>query len=122
MGEPAGDDGVSGELAHVAAGELPDLGRDAVLLHQRLLGEVELQRVVRGQRDVEAARQVVRQRGPVVVQEERVVGQRPGIIFSQTAATSRYRSGNGGRVSTGTLAVQRRDFPSQCSALVCSQC
>ena len=76
MGEPAGDDGVPGELAHVAAGELPDLGRDAVLLHQRLLGEVELERVVRGQRDVEAARQVVRQRGPVVVQEERVVGQR----------------------------------------------
>ena len=77
---------------------------------------MELERV-RGQRDVEAARQVVRQRGPVVVQEERVVGQRPGIIFSQTAATSRYRSGRGGRVSTGILAVHRRDSPSQLSTL-----
>ena len=76
MGEPAGDDGVSGELAHVAAGELPDLGRDAVLLHQRLLGEVELKGVVGGDGDVEASGKVVRQGGAVVGQEEGVVAER----------------------------------------------
>ena len=73
MGEPAGDDGVPGELAHVAAGELPDLGRDAVLLHQGLLGEVELERVVSGEGDVEAPGEIVRQGGAVVVEKEGVV-------------------------------------------------
>ena len=52
---------VPGQLAHVAAGQLPDLGRDAVLLHQRFLGEVELERIVRGQGDVETSHQVVMQ-------------------------------------------------------------
>ena len=58
--EPTGHHGVPGELAHVAAGEFPDLGRDAVLLHQGLLGEVELQRVVGGEGDVEAPGEIVR--------------------------------------------------------------
>ena len=71
--EPTGHHGVPGELAHVAAGELRDLGRDTVLLHHRLLGEVELQRVVSREGDVEAPGEIVRQGGAVVVEEERVV-------------------------------------------------
>ena len=67
---------VSGELAHVAGGEFPDLSGDAILFHERLFGEVELQRVVRGERDVEAARQIFGQRISVVVEEQRIVGQR----------------------------------------------
>ena len=43
--------------------ELRDLGRDAVLLHHRLLGEVELQRVVSRKGDVEAPGEIVRQGG-----------------------------------------------------------
>ena len=58
--EPAGHHGVPGQLAHVAAGEFPDLGRYAVLLHQRLLGEVELEGVVSGEGDVEAPGEIVR--------------------------------------------------------------
>ena len=53
-----------------------DLSSYGVLLHERLLGEVELERVVRGQRDVEAAHEVVIQRRAGVLQEQRVVGQR----------------------------------------------
>ena len=64
VGEPAGEDRVPGELAHVARGELPDLRGDGVLLHERLLREVELQRVVRRQGHVQAAGQVLGQRGP----------------------------------------------------------
>ena len=89
--EPGLEHGVARHLAQVAAagqelqeilshfsipGEFPDLSRDAVLLHEGLLGEVELERVIRGQRDVEAAGEVVRERGAGVVQEQRVVGQR----------------------------------------------
>ena len=59
MREPASDDGVPGQLAHVAAGQLPDLGRDAVLLHQRFLGEVELERIVSGEGDIESSGEVV---------------------------------------------------------------
>ena len=73
LGEAAVLGGVPGQLAHVAAGELPDLGRDAVLLHEGLLGEVELEGVVSGEGDVEAAGEIVRQGGAVVVEEERVV-------------------------------------------------
>lgn len=40
------------------------------------LGEVELQRVISTQRDAEPARQELRQRVAVVVQEQRVVAQR----------------------------------------------
>ena len=45
--ESADENRVSGQFAHVTAGHFPDLCGDAVLLHQRLLGEVELKRVVR---------------------------------------------------------------------------
>ena len=68
-------DGVSGKLAHITAGQLPHLGGNAVLLHEGLLGEVELEGVVGGDGDVEASGQVVGQGGPVVGQEERVVAQ-----------------------------------------------
>ena len=64
MGEPAGEDRVPGELAHVARGELPDLRGDGVLLHERLLREVELQRVVGREGNVQAAGEVLGQRGP----------------------------------------------------------
>lgn len=70
------DHTVPGQLAHVAAGQLPHLRRDTVLLHQRLLGEVELQRIVGAQRHAEAARQILGQRIAVVVQEQGIVGQR----------------------------------------------
>ena len=63
MAESAHEDRVPGELAQIAAGELEDLGCDAVLLHQRLLnqmrqiyfarvlhlGEVKLEGIVSGQ-------------------------------------------------------------------------
>ena len=69
-------DRVPCKLAHVAAGQLPHLGGDAVLLHEGLLGEVELEGVVGGDGDVEAPGKVVRQGGAVVGQEEGVVAER----------------------------------------------
>ena len=66
---------VSGKLAHITAGELPHLGGDAVLLHEGLLGEVELEGVVGGDGDVEASGEVVRQGRAVVRKEEGVVAQ-----------------------------------------------
>ena len=53
-----------------------DLGCNGVLLHERLLGEVKLERVVSGDGDVEAPHQVVWEGGPVVVEEEGVVAER----------------------------------------------
>ena len=50
---------MSGGQGIDSPGEFPDLSRDAVLLHQRLLGEVELERVVSGERDVEAPGEIV---------------------------------------------------------------
>ena len=75
MAETAGEDRVPGQLAEVAAGELEDLRGDAVLLHEGLLGEVELEGVVGGERHVEPPGQVVRERRAVVVEEEGVVGE-----------------------------------------------
>ena len=49
---------------------------DAVLLQERLLGEVELERVVGAQADVEADLEEVRERVALVREEERVVAQR----------------------------------------------
>ena len=66
-------DRVPCKLAHVAAGQLPHLGGDAVLLHEGLLGEVELEGVVGGDGDVEASGKVVRQGRAVVREEEGVV-------------------------------------------------
>ena len=68
-------DRVPSKFAHITARQLPHLGGNAVLLHQRLLGEVELEGVVGGDGDVEASGQVVGQGGPVVRQEEGVVAQ-----------------------------------------------
>ena len=53
-----------------------DLGCHAVLLHERLTREVELQRVVRGDGEVHAAAEEVRERVARVVQEERVIAER----------------------------------------------
>ena len=52
-----------------------DLSCYGVLLHERFLGEVELKRVVSRQGDIETSGQIVRQGRPVVVEEERVVGE-----------------------------------------------
>ena len=46
---------VPGQLTHVTAGQFPHLSCNAVLLHQRLLGEVELERIIRGQRNIETS-------------------------------------------------------------------
>lgn len=67
---------VPGQLAHVARAQLPHLRCNAVLLHERLLCEVELQRIVRTQRHAQPARQVLGQRIAMVIEEQRVVGQR----------------------------------------------
>ena len=56
VGEAALQDRVAGQLAHVARGELPELRGDTVLLDEGLPRVVELQRVVRRQRDVLALR------------------------------------------------------------------
>ena len=69
-------DRVPSQLTHITAREFPHLGGNAVLLHQRLLGEVELEGVVGGDGDVEASGKVVRQGGAVVGQEEGVVAER----------------------------------------------
>lgn len=69
VGEAAHDNAVPGQLAHVAGAQLPDLGGDTVLLHQRLLGEVELERVVGTQRHAQPAGQVLRQWVSMVVEE-----------------------------------------------------
>ena len=50
---------MSGGQGIDSPGEFPDLSRDAVLLHQRLLGEVELERVIGRDGDVEAPGEVV---------------------------------------------------------------
>ena len=73
--ESTHEDWVPGELAHVGLRELPDLRGDGVLLHEGLLGEVELQGVVWGQRDEQPPRQVLGQGVAVVVEEQGVVGQ-----------------------------------------------
>ena len=74
MAESTHEDRVPGELAQIAAGQLEDLGCDAVLLHQRLLnqrrqtsrhkillhlGEVELEGIVRGQGHIEAPGNII---------------------------------------------------------------
>ena len=60
MRKSAHGDGISREFAHVARRHFPDLGGDAILLHQRLLREVELQRIVGRQRNAQATSQVFR--------------------------------------------------------------
>ena len=60
MGESRDENRVPGQLAHVTAGHLPDLGGDAVLFHQGLFGEVELEGVVRRQGNVESSGKKVR--------------------------------------------------------------
>uniref|UniRef100_A0A1I8HQW1 CCHC-type domain-containing protein n=1 Tax=Macrostomum lignano TaxID=282301 RepID=A0A1I8HQW1_9PLAT len=67
---------VSGQLAHVCVGELPHLGRDGVLFRQRLLGEVEHQRIVCAQRHAQAFGVKVWQGTAAVGQEQAVVGER----------------------------------------------
>ena len=49
---------------------------DAIFLEQRLLGEVELQRIIRAQTDVEPRLEEVRQRVALVGEEEGVVAER----------------------------------------------
>ena len=68
-------DRVSSQLTHITAGQLPHLGGDAVLLHQGLLGEVELEGVVGRDGHVEASGEVVGQGRAVVREEERIVAQ-----------------------------------------------
>lgn len=48
----------------------------AALSSRFYLGEVELQRVVSAERDAETSREELRQRVPVVVQEQAVVAER----------------------------------------------
>ena len=67
---------VPGQLTHVTRAQLPHLGRYAVLLHQGLSREVELQRVISGQGHDEASGVELRQRVLVVVQEEGIVAER----------------------------------------------
>ena len=74
MAEPTHKDRVPGELTQIAAGQLEDLGCDAVLFHQRLLNqrghisrhniilhlsEVELEGIVRGQGHIEAPGNII---------------------------------------------------------------
>mmetsp|Transcript_25897 Transcript_25897/g.84931 ORF Transcript_25897/g.84931 Transcript_25897/m.84931 type:complete len:478 (-) Transcript_25897:1117-2550(-) len=66
---------VARDLGEVARGEAPHLPRDAVLLHERLLGVVEHERVVRRERDVEPAREELLERVLGEAEEERVVGE-----------------------------------------------
>lgn len=71
--EPAHDDAVTGQFAHVARAQLPHLGGDAVLFHQGLLGEVELKWVVGTQRHAQPAGKVLWQR--VSVNKQRLTFQ-----------------------------------------------
>ena len=64
MRESAHQDRIPCQLAHVAAGHLPDLRSDAVLFHQRFLGEVELEGIIGRQGDVKTPRKILRQRRP----------------------------------------------------------
>ena len=74
--EAAHHNAVARYLAHVHRAHLPHLCGDAVLLHERLLGEVKLQRIVRGQAQIEADRVVLVERVLDVVEEHGVVAQR----------------------------------------------
>ena len=62
--------------AHTRTHARTHLRRDAVLLHQGLLRQVDLQRVVGRQGHAQPAREERRERVLVVVEEERVVGER----------------------------------------------
>lgn len=73
MRKTAHNDAVPSQLAHVARAQLPDLRRNAVLLHQRFLGEVELQRIVRTQRYAKSTCQIFGQRISMVIQKQRIV-------------------------------------------------
>ncbi|RUS75732.1 hypothetical protein EGW08_016514, partial [Elysia chlorotica] len=72
VGEAALQNAVPGNLTHVAGGELPHLGRNAVLLHQRFLAKV----IVCRQRHVKATVEEIGQWVAVVVEKQRVVAQR----------------------------------------------
>mmetsp|Transcript_20301 Transcript_20301/g.56047 ORF Transcript_20301/g.56047 Transcript_20301/m.56047 type:complete len:206 (+) Transcript_20301:451-1068(+) len=72
--EAALDHGVPGDLAEVHGVEVPDLARDAVFLEQGLLGLMEHERVVRGERYIQATRKVSGERTPVILQKQLVVG------------------------------------------------
>jgi hypothetical protein len=53
-------DTVPRQLAHITGAELPDLRRNAILFHERFLGEMELERVVCGEANHETSGQVLR--------------------------------------------------------------
>lgn len=67
--EAGDEDGVTGEFAHIGEAEFPDLRGDAVLLHQRLLGKVELEGVVCGKADVQSSWQKINQGITMVLQK-----------------------------------------------------
>mmetsp|Transcript_8423 Transcript_8423/g.52656 ORF Transcript_8423/g.52656 Transcript_8423/m.52656 type:complete len:274 (+) Transcript_8423:4142-4963(+) len=67
---------VASNFTQVAGGELPHLGRHRVLFHERLLGEVDHQWIVRGQAHIKPPIEKCGERVPVIVQEQVVVAQR----------------------------------------------
>mmetsp|Transcript_1039 Transcript_1039/g.3140 ORF Transcript_1039/g.3140 Transcript_1039/m.3140 type:complete len:329 (-) Transcript_1039:1783-2769(-) len=69
------DDRVAGNLTEIRCTHLPDLGGDRVLLDERLAGKMNLEGVVGGQRHGQAPSKKLGEGIPVVVQEERVVGE-----------------------------------------------
>eukprot|EP01137_Pigoraptor_chileana_P027974 Opistho-2@11329 len=73
--KPTLPDAAHGEFTHIARRQLPHLRRDAVLFNERLLGHVEHERIIRGERHVEAARKVFRHWIPLETEEERVVAE-----------------------------------------------
>ena len=62
VGETTDQHRIPGQLTHIAWGHFPDLGGNAVLLHQRFFGEVELERIISGEWDTKAPCQEVRER------------------------------------------------------------
>lgn len=70
------DDRIASQLTHVARAELPDLCGDTILFHERFLGEVELEGIVRGQADAQSSGQIFGKWIAMIVEEQGVVAER----------------------------------------------
>ncbi|GMR32782.1 hypothetical protein PMAYCL1PPCAC_02977 [Pristionchus mayeri] len=81
------------QLAHIARRELPHLSCDGELLHQRFLGVVELEGVVRRDRDVQTLLEVLEEWIPLVGDEEGVVreGRHGDARLSQVEQVLQHR-------------------------------
>lgn len=66
---------VFGQLTHVNSTKLVDLCGNGIFFDQRFLGEGKLERVVSGERDIQALAEVISARVLIIAQKQCVVAQ-----------------------------------------------